>query len=93
MIISKKDVIYTAELAHLNVSEEQADKLTSEMESIINFANMLSEIEFDDVVSDNSNRLQNVFRDDVVTNQDRREEMLENAPKTKEGCYCVPNVI
>jgi aspartyl-tRNA(Asn)/glutamyl-tRNA(Gln) amidotransferase subunit C len=84
--------MYTAELANLNISRERAVQLTSEMESIIGFADMLSEIEFDDVEA-NANRLQNVFRDDVVTNENRRDEMLMNTPKTKEGCYLVPNVI
>ena len=36
---------------------------------------------------------ENVFREDVVTNGDRREEMLANAPKMKEGQYQVPKTI
>ena len=92
MDITKKEVLYVANLARLNVSEEQADKLTSEMESIINFAHMLSEIDLDDV-QPVGNRLQNVFREDVVTNGNRRDEMLANAPKSEAGCYSVPKII
>ena len=37
--------------------------------------------------------LENVFRDDVVTNGDNKEAMLANAPKEKEGQYQVPKTI
>ena len=32
----------------------------------------------------------NVFREDVVTNGDDREEILANAPEEKEGAFVVP---
>ena len=32
----------------------------------------------------------NVFREDVVTNADDRENMLKNAPEQKDGAYKVP---
>ena len=32
----------------------------------------------------------NVFREDEVTNGDDRENMLSNAPEQKDGCYKVP---
>ena len=32
----------------------------------------------------------NVFREDVVTNGDLREQMLSNAPKEKDGMFVVP---
>lgn len=32
----------------------------------------------------------NVFREDVVTNGDEREEILANAPEAKEGAFVVP---
>ncbi len=36
---------------------------------------------------------ENVFRDDVVTNGDKKGAMLANAPKEKEGQYQVPKTI
>ena len=32
----------------------------------------------------------NVFREDVVTNGDDRDEILANAPEAKEGAFVVP---
>ncbi len=34
--------------------------------------------------------VQNVFREDVVTNSDTREELLANAPEQKDGMFMVP---
>ena len=35
----------------------------------------------------------NVFREDVVTNEDLREEILANAPEQKEGQFEVPKTV
>ncbi len=35
----------------------------------------------------------NVFRDDVVTSGDVRDEMLSNAPAKKDGMYKVPRLV
>ena len=37
--------------------------------------------------------VQNVFREDIVEEEDQREAMIENAPKKKEGQYLVPKTV
>ena len=37
--------------------------------------------------------MENVFREDIVTNGDNHEAMLANAPKQKENQYQVPKTI
>jgi aspartyl-tRNA(Asn)/glutamyl-tRNA(Gln) amidotransferase subunit C len=34
-----------------------------------------------------------VFREDVVTNGDEREQMEANAPKLKDGSFVVPRTV
>ena len=34
--------------------------------------------------------VKNVFREDIVTNGDMREEILKNAPGEKDGMFVVP---
>ena len=34
--------------------------------------------------------VQNVFREDVVTNEDTREQLMTNAPEQKDGMFMVP---
>ena len=37
--------------------------------------------------------VKNVFREDVVTNGDTRDEVLKNAPEQREGAFVVPKTI
>ena len=94
MRISKEDVLYVANLARLNVNDDEADKLAEEMADIINFADMLSEVDTKDVEPTNhAMKLENVFREDVVTGSYDRELILRNAPSKEAGCYSVPKVV
>ena len=37
--------------------------------------------------------VQNVMREDEVTEGDQKEAMLGNAPQVKDGCYQVPKTV
>ena len=64
------------------------------MESIINFADMLSEIDTESVVPTNhAMKVQNVFREDIVEASYSQEDILKNAPLQEGGCYLVPKVV
>ncbi len=94
MKITTDDVKYVAKLARLNVSEDEAIKLAGEMESIITFADMLSEIDTSSIAPTNhAMKVQNVFREDKVTGSYAREDILKNAPAQDSGCYLVPKVV
>lgn len=94
MKITTDDVRYVANLARLNVTDAEAEKLTTEMEGIINFANMLSELDTSSVAPTNhAMKIENVFRDDIVGKSYNREDILKNAPSQDSGCYSVPKVV
>ena len=94
MKITTDEVKYVANLAKLYVDETEAEKLTGEMESIINFANMLSEIDTENIAPTNhAMKVQNVFREDVVKESYSQEDILKNAPSQEGGCYLVPKVV
>lgn len=94
MKITTDEVKYVANLAKLYVDESEAEKLTSEMESIINFANMLEEIDTKSIAPTNhAMKVQNVFREDVVTPSYDQKDILKNAPSQEGGCYLVPKVV
>ena len=94
MKITTDEVKYVANLAKLYVDEFEAEKLTNEMESIINFADMLSEIDTESVAPTNhAMQVQNVFREDIVKPSYSQEDMLKNAPLQEGGCYLVPKVV
>ncbi len=94
MKITTDEVKYVANLAKLYVNEAEAEKLTTEMESIINFANMMSEIDTESIEPTNhAMKVQNVFRDDIIENSYSQEDILKNAPSQDGGCYLVPKVV
>ena len=88
MKITTEDVKYVAKLARLKVTDAEA------MESIINFADMLAELDTASVAPTNhAMQVQNVFREDVVTGSYDRADILKNAPAQEAGCYLVPKVV
>ena len=94
MKITTDEVKYVANLAKLYVNEAEAEKLTGEMESIINFADMLAEIDTESVAPTNhAMKVQNVFREDIVEKSYSQEDILKNAPSQEGGCYLVPKVV
>ena len=94
MKITTDEVKYVANLAKLYVDEAEAEKLTGEMESIINFADMLEEIDTNSIAPTNhAMKVQNVFREDIVKPSYDRKDILDNAPSQEGGCYSVPKVV
>lgn len=94
MKITKKEVEYVANLARLNVIEQEADELCANMADIIRFADTLGEIDTQGIEPTNhAIRVENVLRDDVVEKSYDREEMIKNAPMKQAGCYAVPRVV
>lgn len=94
MKITTDEVKYVANLAKLYVDEAESEKLTAEMENIITFADMLSEIDTKDISPTNhAMKVQNVFREDIVKDSYSQEDILKNAPSQEGGCYLVPKVV
>ena len=94
MSVSKDEVRYIAKLSKLNVEDEKLDKMTSDLSSIVEFANNLSTIDIDGVrPTAHILDIKNVFRKDEVSDSYDREEILKNAPESQAGCICVPKVV
>jgi aspartyl-tRNA(Asn)/glutamyl-tRNA(Gln) amidotransferase subunit C len=84
MKIDDKLIDYIAELSRLELSDAEKTARRDDLSDILDYMEKLNELDttglpemthpFDAV---------NRFRDDVVTNGDRRSEMLQNAPEAK----------
>ena len=92
--IKKIDVDSVANLAKLTVSEDKKEKLEQDMESVIDFANALNELDTEGVpVREHIVPTSNVFREDTPEQPFERSELLANAKtKTAEYIY-VPRVV
>ena len=94
MKVKKETIEYVANLARLNVSEAEKEKLTLEMENIISYVDKLNELDtFNVKPMEHVIPIQNVLRDDVVTGSFDRDKLLKSAPSHEDGCYKVPKVV
>lgn len=94
MAISKEEIIHIAKLASLNLSDEEIERYTGDMQEILEFANMINNVNtegMNETIA--SNEKCNVFRKDEVVNFENRELLLQNAPSQDEGMFRIPKVI
>ena len=94
MQINREEIIHIAKLANLNLTEEEIDKYTNDMEEILTFANTVNNVNTDGVSEAlGTNGNYNVFRKDEIEEFGDREALLQNAPSQDEGMFRIPKVI
>jgi aspartyl-tRNA(Asn)/glutamyl-tRNA(Gln) amidotransferase subunit C len=77
------DVDKVANLARLELSEEEKKHLHSEMGNIVEYVDMLAELDLEGIEpTAHAMPLTNVLRKDVEKESFPRDEMLANAPET-----------
>lgn len=90
-IISNETIEYVGILAKLELSEDEKEQAKKDMGRMLDHIDKLRELDTEDVEPmSHLFPVNNVFREDVVTNGDTREELLNNAPGEKNGMFMVP---
>lgn len=90
-IISDETIEYVGILAKLELSDDEKEQAKKDMGSMLDYIDKLNELDTEGIEPmSHVFPVDNVFREDVVTNGDDREQMLANAPQKKEGTYMVP---
>ncbi|MCR5703015.1 MAG: Asp-tRNA(Asn)/Glu-tRNA(Gln) amidotransferase subunit GatC [Eubacterium sp.] len=90
-IISDETIEYVGILAKLELSEEEKEKAKKDMGEMLDYIDKLNELDTSDVEPmSHVFPVHNVFREDVVTNGDDRENILSNAPEHNEESFIVP---
>lgn len=91
MVITDETIEYVGILAKLELSDNEKEQAKKDMSNMLEYVGMLNELDTDNVEAmSHAFPVSNVFREDVVTNNDDRENLLANAPEQKDGCYKVP---
>jgi aspartyl-tRNA(Asn)/glutamyl-tRNA(Gln) amidotransferase subunit C len=94
MSVDTKTVARIAHLARLKVPEDRLEPLAGELNNLLAWVEQLSEVNTDNVPPLTSVvHVKMPQRDDVVTDGDRRDEVLANAPDAQNGFFAVPKVI
>ncbi len=90
-IISDETIEYVGILAKLELSDVEKEQAKSDMGRMLDYIDKLGELDTTGVEPmSHVFPVQNVFREDVVTNTDMREVLLTNAPEQKDGMFMVP---
>ena len=92
--ISDETIEYVGILAKLELSDEEKEEAKADMEKMLDYIDTLNELDTTGIEPmSHVFPVHNVFREDVVTNGDGREETLVNAPQRKEDSFEVPRTI
>lgn len=94
MSVDISTVKRVARLAHIAVSEEEATRMTGELNVILGFVEQLNEVNVDGVEPMTSvTPMAMKKRRDVVTDGDKVADIVANAPISEENFFVVPKVV
>ena len=94
MSVDAATVRHIARLARIAVSDSEVEALAPELSNILGWVEQLQEVDVEGVepmtaVIPNSLRL----RDDEITDGNKQDDVLANAPAAEHGFFAVPKVI
>lgn len=90
-IISDETIEYVGVLAKLELSDEEREAAKKDMGRMLDYIDKLNELDTSGVEPlSHVFPVRNVFREDVVTNGDESERILENAPEQQDNMFVVP---
>ncbi len=94
MKITREEVEHVAQLARLELTEEEKDLFTGQMDAILAYVDKLNELDTANVVpTSHAVPMENAFREDEVRPSIGIDNALANAPERAEGFFRVPKVI
>ena len=90
-IISDETIEYVGILAKLELSGEEKEAAKRDMGRMLDYIDKLNELDTSGVEPmSHVFPVQNVFREDIVTNGDESDRILRNAPSEKDNMFVVP---
>ena len=92
--ISAETVTKVARLARLDLTPEEIERTTTQLDGMLAHFADIDTLQLDDVVPmTQPYPLENVFRDDVIAPGLDRDEVLAVAPAVEDGRFRVPPII
>lgn len=94
MSISPEEVLKIANLARLQIKQDEVEQYATDLSSIINLVEQMNAVDTKDIQPmahplDATQRL----REDKVTEENQRDKFQAVAPSAEKGLYVVPKVI
>ena len=94
MKVSKEELLHIADLADLNIKDEEVNDYLENLQNILNFADVINNAKtegLEETIGANENC--NVFRKDEVKEFDNKEGLMQNAPEKERNMYKIPKVL
>ena len=94
MNVSKEEILHIANLANLNIKDEEIDKYIANLQDILNFANVVNKAPtegLEEAIGANENY--NVFRKDEIKKFEDNDALLANAPEKECNMFKIPKVL
>ena len=94
MKLNRKDVEHVALLSRLELSEQELDKFTGQLDAILEYIDVLNQVDTSAVEPmAHVLEIRNVKRSDEVQPSLPREAALQNAPDAEDGFFKVPKIV
>lgn len=94
MMITDETIDYVAKLAKLELSGEAKESAKKDLGNILDYIDTMNELDTTGIEPmSHVFPIKNVFREDIVANEEDRDNLLWNAPDKKDGCFIVPKTV
>ena len=94
MQVSKEEILHIANLARLDLNENEVDKYIENLQDILNFANIVNNAPVEGLdITIGANEAKNIFRKDEIKRFEDTESLLQNAETKEQNMFKMPKVI
>ena len=94
MKITHEEIKHVAQLARLELSSSEIEKMAGHLDRILGYVDKLSELNTEGIKpTTHALSINNAFREDVVTESLSQEEALKNGPQQNGEAFVVPRVL
>jgi len=95
MKVTEKDVSYVADLANLELTDQERQRMLKDLNSILDYIDLLNELDTSDVppMAQVSATDGSAWREDVLVPCLPHADAMQNAPQTDGDFFRVPKVI
>ncbi|MBU9725255.1 Asp-tRNA(Asn)/Glu-tRNA(Gln) amidotransferase subunit GatC [Diplocloster modestus] len=93
-MITDETIDYVGILAKLELSPGEREQAKKDMAKMLDYIDLLGGLDTGDVEPmSHVFPVRNVFREDIPSDKDNREDILANAPAQKDGSFKVPKTV
>ncbi|MCX5692185.1 MAG: Asp-tRNA(Asn)/Glu-tRNA(Gln) amidotransferase subunit GatC [Candidatus Omnitrophica bacterium] len=94
MAINRDAVKYTANLANIELSDEELDHFTGQLDRILAYVDKLNTLNVTNLEpTSHVLEMKNVYREDFVKKSLPASEVIKNAPDKENNLFKVPKII